>query len=338
MPEPLKIAFLGLSHDHVWWDLAGLQRSPDIQIVGAWDPEPALRAEFQAKVPGVPVFDDDHHLLHHADPNATLLCASNAECVELAEMAADHGLHIIVEKPMANNLAGADRMLTAAHDAGVKLIVNWPICWEPALWHAARLATSGEYGPLWQVRYRSAHNGPENVGCSPYFVEWLYDMDRNGPGAFTDYTCYGAAVCRWLQGVPTTVTGVAGKYLKTQDTPADNAVLLLGYPTGLSIVEASWTQISDGPRKGGSFHCAEALLEPLGKTIRVSTSANPGGTLLDAEPVPAHLASLGHYATAIVRETAEPVGPLDPVIARDAQAIMEAGWIASQTGVAQAPS
>jgi predicted dehydrogenase len=236
---------------------------------------------------------------------------------------------------MANNLAGAERMLAACASAEVQLVINWPICWSPALWQAADLATSGEYGALWQVRYRSAHNGPENVGCSPYFVDWLYDEQRNGPGAFTDYTCYGAVVCRWLQGVPEKVTGLAGRLIKTQNTPADNAVLLLHYAKAISIIEASWTQISDSPRKGGAFHCAEALIEPHDKHLVIATADEPEGQVVEAEPVPAHLRSLGDYLVAMVRGTAEPCGPLDPKLARDAQAIMEAGWTACQTGVAQ---
>ena len=335
MSEPMRVVVLGLSHDHVWWNIAGLRKNPDIKIVGAWDPHSELTAKFAATVPGAEIGDDPHHLLHHHYPDAVLVCASNAESVHLVEDAASHGCHCVVEKPMANTLAGADAMLKAADEAGVKLIINWPICWEPSLWQAADLALSGKYGKLWQIRYRSAHNGPENVGCSPYFVDWLYDEKRNGPGAFTDYTCYGAAVCRWLLGRPEKVAGYAAKLIKTQDTPADNAVLLLSYAGAFGQIEASWTQASDTPRKGGAFHCEQALIEPLGNSICIATADNPGGEIIEAAAPPPHLASLGHYLAAIVSEEAEPVGPLDPRIARDAQAIMEAGWTAAQTGVAQ---
>jgi predicted dehydrogenase len=336
MPEPLRVAVIGLSHDHVWWNLAGLARSEDIKVVAAWDKHEALRERFKAEVPGAETFRDAHHIMHAVYPDVVLCCDNNHDNVHHVEDAAEHGCHCVVEKPMADTLAGAERMMAACTQADVKLIINWPICWSRALWHAARLATSGEYGPLWQVRYRSAHNGPENVGCSEYFVDWLYDAKRNGPGAFTDYTCYGAAVCRWLQGMPDKVTGMAGRLVKTRETPADNAVLLLSYPKAISIIEASWTQVSHRPRSGGLFHCAEALISPRGNHVLVSTAEAPEGTLVEAEAAPAHLTSLGHYVTAIVRGEAEPCGPLDPVIARDAQAIMEAGWTATQTGEAQA--
>lgn len=337
MAEPLRVVVLGLSHDHVWWNVAGLLRNPQVRIVAGWDPDAGLRAKLAETVPGVQLADTAHAVLHDY-PDVALICSSNAESVHLVEEAASHGCHCVVEKPMANSLAGADAMQHACDEAGVKLIINWPICWESGLWHAAQLATSGEYGRLWQIRWRSSHNGPENVGCSPQFVDWLYDDKRNGHGAFTDYTCYGAAVCAWLLGAPERVVAYADKLIKEQEVGADNAVLLLSYPGCFGQVEASWTQLSEAPRAGGSFHCERALIEPQGSKIKISTADNPGGEWIEAVAPPVYLTSLGHYVEAVISGAAAPVGPLDPAVARAAQAIMEAGWEAAVTGQGQTTS
>ena len=39
------------------------------------------------------------------------------------------------------------------------------------------MAQAGEIGQLWQVKYRAAHQGPVELGCSPQFWEWLYDEE-----------------------------------------------------------------------------------------------------------------------------------------------------------------
>ncbi|HAZ62538.1 MAG TPA: gfo/Idh/MocA family oxidoreductase [Armatimonadetes bacterium] len=335
MAEPIRVVVLGLSHDHVWGNIPNLQANPQVQIVAGWDVDPELRARLMERVPTADVVDDRHRLLHDHYPDVALVCGSNAESVDLVEEATSHGCHVIVEKPLANDLAGGRRMVAAAEEAGVKLIVNWPICWEPALWAAADLARSGQYGKLWQVRWRSSHNGPESVGCSRQFIDWLYNDAECGHGAFTDYTCYGAAVCAWLLGTPESVVGYADRLLKTQSVGADNAVLLLSYDGAFGQVEASWTQISADPPKRGLFHCAEALIEPDGNKIRISTVDQPAGEWVEVPAPPAHLASLGAYLGALLAGECEPAGILDAQVALRAQAIMEAGWEAAVSGQAQ---
>ena len=70
------------------------------------------------------------------------------------------------------------------------------------------MAQAGEIGQLWQVKYRAAHQGPVELGCSRQFCEWLYDEELNGAGALMDYCCYGAVLAEVLLGKPDQVTGI----------------------------------------------------------------------------------------------------------------------------------
>ena len=56
------------------------------------------------------------------------------------------------------------------------------------------------------LSHRGGHAGPREYGCSPEFVDWLYDPRRNGAGALVDYCGYGALLCRLLLGRPHAVT------------------------------------------------------------------------------------------------------------------------------------
>jgi len=236
---------------------------------------------------------------------------------------------------MANRLAGADRMLAACRAAGVKLIINWPNAWHSALYQAAELALSGELGPIYQCRYHAAHNGPREEGCSEYFWRWLYTESENGPGALMDYCCYGAALCRWLQGVPTAVMGLAGRFLKEDDLGPDNAVLMLRYPRAISLCEASWTQLGGEPFKGATINCRDGAILPRRDGVWVTSREQPQGVKLPATELPPHLTSLGLYTVAILNGEIEPVGVLDPEVSRDAQAILEAGIRSVESGRAE---
>ncbi len=332
MAEPLRVAVLGLVHDHVWSNIPNLLKSDAIRVVAAAAPQAPLREKFEQQIAGGRTFAAAEACLEAVQPDVALVCDSNAGSVDLVELAAARGVHCVVEKPLANRLAGADRMLAACRQAGVHLIVNWPTAWAPALWHAARLVQNGELGPVWQARYHSAHNGPASAGASDWFCEWLYDEARNGPGALMDYCCYGAALCYWLQGAPELVTAFAGKFVKDFDLPNDNAVMLLKYPGAISILEASWTQIGKLPFKGATINCVQGAIQPRGNELLITSAEHPDGQIIPAEPAPAHLTSLGAYVTAVIREGLAPVGILDPAIARGGQAIMEAGILSVADG------
>jgi len=103
-----------------------------------------------------------------------------------------------------------------------------------------------EIGKIYQVRYRAGHQGPKEIGCSQYFYEWLYDKKLNGAGAFIDFCCYGANVCRWILGVPEKAAAIGGTYVRDYLTVEDNAVLLMGYEKAMGLAEATWSQIGSG--------------------------------------------------------------------------------------------
>lgn len=137
-------------------------------------------------------------------------------------------------------------MRRAAEKSGTKLMVNYPTTWHPATKHACKLAKQGAIGQVYQVWRRTGHEGPKEIGCSPYFYEWLYDAKLNGAGAFMDFCCYGVNLCRWILGVADKATALGGTYVKDYLTVDDNAALLLGYKKAMGIIEGTWSQIGHG--------------------------------------------------------------------------------------------
>ena len=61
---------------------------------------------------------------------STRLFYDNAQGAEVGVYAAEHGLYVMVEKPMAATLDGAER-LPPPGAAGVRLMINWPVVWRP---------------------------------------------------------------------------------------------------------------------------------------------------------------------------------------------------------------
>jgi predicted dehydrogenase len=327
MPAPIRVGVLGLTHDHVWSNLKELSVHPAARIVAAADRHQTLLGRVESEFHARP-YSNYATLLDSEELDAVYIFADNATGAELTEMAASRGLHVLIEKPMAANQAGAERMMKATQDAGTRLMVNWPFAWWPQMQEAIRLASLGAIGDLWQVRYRAAHAGPRELGCSEFFCEWLFDPKLNGAGgAYIDYCCYGALLARVLMGLPTEVTAVGGCLIKTEPVD-DNAVLVMRYPKGMAISEGSWTQIGNLTAYLTVIYGTEGtlLLEPRhgGQLFRATTKCPKGEPLSVPEP-PAELrSSATHFISCV--QSGEPFWALcDPQACYDAQVILEAG-------------
>ena len=243
----LNVGVLGLSHDHVWGNLAALHAGEHGRLVAAADPDARLRDKLQSAHGGVATHDTFDALLERRDLDAVLIFSDNRTSAELGVRALGRRLPVMIEKPMAADLAGARALLAAATSAGVPLMVNWPTAWRPALRHGLTLALDGAVGEPAQLSHRGGHAGPREYGCSPQFCDWLYDPRRNGGGALVDYCGYGAVLCRLVLGRPDAVTAVTPAPRKPDLVAEDGAVAVLSYPRALGLLEASWTQIGGEP-------------------------------------------------------------------------------------------
>jgi predicted dehydrogenase len=243
----LRVGVLGLSHDHVWGNLAALHAGERGRLVAAAEPDARLRERLGALYAGVAAHESFDALLERRDLDAVFVFSDNRSSAQLGVRAVSRGLPAMLEKPMAADLPGARTLLAAARGAGVPLMVNWPTAWRPALRHGLTLASEGAVGAAIQLSHRGGHAGPREFGCSAQFCDWLYDPRRNGGGALVDYCGYGAVLCRLVLGRPQAVTAVAPPPRKPGLVAEDNAVVVLSYPSALGLLEASWTQIGGEP-------------------------------------------------------------------------------------------
>ncbi len=332
-----RIAVLGLHHDHVWSNLEELAATGRAELVGAADADPELLAKYRERFPGETFgnYDEFLDLLGERGCDAVYVFASNRLGEDLVVAACERGLHCLVEKPMAASLAGAERMLVAAREAGVRLMVNWPFAWWPQLRHGICMAQGGELGQVWQVRYRAAHEGPVELGCSRQFCEWLYDAELNGAGALMDYCCYGAVLADVVLGRPESVSGLRLRTGLKQDLELeDNAVLLLKYPHALATTEASWTQIghltSYSTTIYGSLGTVHIEPGPDGRILH-ATAAHPEGRALEVPPQPGHLENASLHFLSAIEDPAFVIHPLcDADHGRNAQWILEKGLEATR--------
>jgi predicted dehydrogenase len=342
MTARLRVGVLGLHHDHVWQNLAAVATGEVGRLVAVAEPSPRLRERLGKEHGGVDVHPTYDALFERSDLDAVLVFVDNRTGAELGARALRRGLPVMVEKPMAADLAGAEALLEAARAGGQALMVNWPTAWRPAIRHGLSLAMAGRVGEPVQLSHRGGHAGPREFGCSPEFSAWLYDPARNGSGALVDYCGYGAVLARVLLGQPRSVTAVSARLRKPDLRAEDSAVVVLRYPRTLALLEASWNQVGGQPAFGmvvygdrGTLIVHQPRATREGQKIgpgHVEVVTEAGSETLDPPPLPStERDGPTHFLTSV--RAGRPIeGLCAPDVGRDVQEVLEAALRASAAG------
>jgi phthalate 4,5-cis-dihydrodiol dehydrogenase len=134
-------------------------RDPRVRLVAAADPLPAARRQFESDF-GAPSHDTVEALC--ANPAVQVVYIATPDHVALA---AAHGKHVLVEKPMAITLAQCTAMIEATRRAGVHMVVGHSHSFDAPVLHTRQLIASGRFGA---VRMMTAMN----------FTDFLYRPRR----------------------------------------------------------------------------------------------------------------------------------------------------------------
>jgi len=128
-------------------------------------------------------------LLDRAD--GVVVCSANAAHREWIELAAEAGVDVLCEKPLAPTVEDARATVEACEAAGVHLGVALPLRFSQPMLNARDALEAGTLGDL---AFLSGTNRGQMPGG------WFADPDRAGGGAVMDHTVHVLDAVRWLTG------------------------------------------------------------------------------------------------------------------------------------------
>jgi glucose-fructose oxidoreductase len=182
-------------------------------------------------------------MIEKGHPQAVCTYTSTFEHRGVVETCAKHGIHVMMEKPLAVSLEDALAMEKAGREGHIQVLVNYETSWYRSNHAADELVKSGAIGELRKMVVHDGHRGPREIGCSEDFLKWLTDPKMNGAGAMFDFGCYGADLATWLMNGerPISVTAVA-LHIKPDVYPnvEDEATIVVKYAKAQAILQASW--------------------------------------------------------------------------------------------------
>jgi predicted dehydrogenase len=123
--SPLRVAVIGLGAVTRNIHLPAYKTLADkIEIVAGCDVDAAARRTAKEKF-GLPeVFDEPAKMLAETSPDVVAICTPPSLHVEQSLLALERGCHVFCEKPLAESLTEADRLIRASADANRHVVVN----------------------------------------------------------------------------------------------------------------------------------------------------------------------------------------------------------------------
>src|SRR4051794_15091105 len=198
----IRIGLVGCGHIGMVHAVA-LQQLADAELVDArltatFDDDSERAAKMARRHGGEP-HDTLESLLDAVD--AVWVCTWTAAHLAAVEAAADRGLAIFCEKPLAPDFSSARRVSAALervpHQVGLVLR------WAPVFRNIATAVASGDYGPALAAVMRDDQYFPVQ---GLYGSTWRGEVAHAGGGTVIEHSIHDVDVIRWTMGDPVAVS------------------------------------------------------------------------------------------------------------------------------------
>ena len=197
MSNRVGVIGLGFGKQH----LREYHRLEDVEVAAICDVNEDALADPLVVECGARIYRDAEKMLSEEDLDAVSICTPPRTHRPLTVLAAQQGVHVLCEKPMAPSLEDCDAMIRVCEEGGVRLMIGFKKRFAPAYVALERLIQS-ELGPPFSIFYRYVcYGGVEK--------EWFW---RDG-GPIVENTAHAVDVLRFLVGDVQRVYAEGGNFL-----------------------------------------------------------------------------------------------------------------------------
>ncbi|MFI7581922.1 Gfo/Idh/MocA family protein [Kocuria kalidii] len=229
-------SFMGKAHSNAWRNVNAFYPVPRVAQKVLVGRDAGHVAESARQYGWEGSSTDWRSVLERPDIHLVDICTPGHLHAEMAVAALEAGKHVLVEKPLANTVAEAERMVAAAADArtrGVRTMVGFNYRRVPALALARTMIAEGRVGEVRQARvsYLQDWLADEHAPMS-----WRLRRETAGSGALGDLASHAVDQVRFLLDSPvTSVSGTVGTFVPTREG-ADG-------PESVTVDDAAWATL-----------------------------------------------------------------------------------------------
>ncbi|MFO7946292.1 MAG: Gfo/Idh/MocA family oxidoreductase [Armatimonadota bacterium] len=173
--------------------LRAINEIPQIEIVAAADINEERAESFAQQAGAKAHFTDWREMLQEVELDAIDQCTPHTLHLEPTVAAAERGIHVFTEKPMATELTECDAMIAACEDAGVVLMVGQVLRFRDPHTEARRLIDDGRIGEVTHV-IRRRWGFTKESSMQP----WSVNPDLAGSWVLYGFGSHAADLVLWI--------------------------------------------------------------------------------------------------------------------------------------------
>ncbi len=265
----VKIAIIGCGGIANGKHLPALSKMPNVELVAFCDliEERAQAAADAYGTPNARVYTDYEKLLKTEDEvEAVNVLTPNRSHSIIAVAAMEAGKHVLCEKPMAKDVAGARAMVATAKKTGKKLTIGYQNRCRPDSLYLKQICEAGDLGDIYYARAIALRRR-----AVPTWGVFLNEYEQGG-GPLIDIGTHALDLTLWLMNNYEPELVVGTKYRKLADTKnaanawgpwdpekftvEDSAFGFIRFKNGATcVLESSWALNIADPREAVSVLC-----------------------------------------------------------------------------------
>jgi len=223
--QNFRIALVGcgrISKNH----FEAIDKIDGLDLVAVADSDPKRASEAGAQWQ-VPAFTSLEKMLKEASPDVVTIATPSGLHTEQGIIAARAGKHVVMEKPMAISLSGADALVQACDKAGVQLFVVKQNRLNPPIQLLKRAIDRNRFGRLYMASCTVHWARPqEYYDQAPWRGTWEFDG-----GAFMNQASHYVDLIQWLMGPVESVMAKTATLARRIETE-DSGVAILKFRSG----------------------------------------------------------------------------------------------------------
>jgi len=236
----VRLGFIGtgfIARTHSWFLK---HTAAEHRIVAVHDLDPDRARAFADRVGADAVAEEE--LFDRVD--AVFVTTWTSEHERLVAAAAERGVAVFCEKPLAVDAATTQRMVDTVEAANIVNQVGLVLRFMPQFLHAQTLLADGRAGRLLAVSFRDDQFIPIQ---GHYGSNWRVDPARSGRGTLLEHSIHDVDVMHWLCGPVDRVSGAVREF-HGHPRIDDVAVARLDFANGgVASLTSIWHDITDRP-------------------------------------------------------------------------------------------
>jgi predicted dehydrogenase len=240
----VKIGVIGLGIGK--WHVKSFQTTKNCEVVALCDTDEKKLKEAGGKFKIKKLYNDVASFLSDKDIDAVSICPPNFLHAELTIAALEKGKHVLCEKPLADKVESAKKIVSAEKKSKNKCMTAMKLRFKPEAHYIARALKNGEFGEV----YHGYTHYLQPPGMIPK-KEWFFTKSKSGGGALIDNGVHLLDLNWYLMGCPKPIYAFGStcakfpsdiKPIKNDFDVEDFGCGLIKFENGITIyLDNAWT-------------------------------------------------------------------------------------------------